>query len=261
MNPFRSNIGTLNEILFKDKNKSYGAYALRSAYSNTVFRSLGITAAIMLGGVWFLSILLGKEVEVIVPESGDPNQQKVITMTLEPLKSEKPQIEETKSASAALKKNTVMQVVIKNNAVDSTQLAVNTATPVVNNPGSTGTGTSTTTYTGTTATNTTFTTTNSEPTTFPEEFPEFPGLKKFWAENIKYPTEARENNVEGKVAINFVIDEEGKIMSCKIIRKIGFGCDEEVLRVAKLMPNWKPGKIGGKPVKVSFNQVIDFKLK
>lgn len=67
--------------------------------------------------------------------------------------------------------------------------------------------------------------------------------------------------MEGKVFVNFVLDEEGKIMSCKVIRKLGYGCDEEVLRVVKLMPKWKPAKINGKPVKVTFNQVVDFKLK
>jgi protein TonB len=63
------------------------------------------------------------------------------------------------------------------------------------------------------------------------------------------------------VAVNFIVDEEGKIIETKIIHSVGFGCDEEALRVIKLMPKWKPGLMNGKPVKVSFNQVITFRLQ
>jgi len=262
MNPFRSNVGTLNEILFENKNKSYGAYAIRKGYESTVLKSLGITATIMLGGMWILASLLGKEAGVVIPQTDDV-KTKITIIELNDLKKlEKPAVEQPKSAAAAVKNNALTQVVIKNNPVDSAKLAVND--PI--NPVGTGT---TAIGTGTTTTSNTLTTTNTltigggstEPVIIPDEWPSFPGLKKFWADNLKYPGDARAMGVEGKVAINFILDEEGKIMSCKIIKKLGYGCDEEVLRVAKLMPNWKPGKVGGKPVKVSFSQVVDFKLR
>jgi len=266
MNPFRSNVGTLNEILFENKNKMYGAYAIRKAYGNTVFKSLGITSAIILGGIWLLSLLLRKEAEVVVPNTPDLKTLVTYTVDLEqPKKIEKPTVEEHKSATAALKNNAaITQVVIKNNPIDSAKLAVNNnLNPVVTGTASTGTGTTTVASTLTTGASTLTTGGgNSDPTYFPEVSPSFPGgLKNFWSSNLRYPNEARDAGIEGKVAVNFVLDEEGKVTSCKIIKKLGYGCDDEVLRVVKLMPNWNPGKMGGKPVKVTFNQVVDFKLK
>jgi len=232
MNPFRSNVGTLNEILFEKRNKSYGAYAIRTAYGSTVFKSLGITSLAMIAIFGTLSFMMGKEVEAIIPDTGDV---KIITciLDLEKPKAEKPTVEINKSDSNHLK-STVINKFDNNNKSTLTTTGGSTLTP--------GGG-------------------ETAPTFFPEEYPSFPGLKKFWMDNLKYPRDARDNGIEGKVAVNFVLDEEGKIMSATIIKKLGFGCDDEVLRVIKLMPNWKPGKMGGKPVKVSFNQVVDFKLQ
>ena len=262
MNPFRSNVGTLNEILFENKNKNYGAYAIRKAYGNTVFKSLGLTASIMLGGVWILSLAFAKDAEVVIPQTADVKTLVTYTINLEQQKQTKPDIEETKSAAAAIKNNAITQVIIKDKP-DSTNLKANDPiNPVGTGTTAVGTGTTTVVNTSTATIGTsTLTGTNTEPVSFPEEFPSFPGLKKFWADNLRYPQDARENNIEGKVAINFILDEEGKIISCKVIKKLGFGCDEEVLRVVKLMPNWKPGKMGGKTVKVTFSQVVDFRLK
>lgn len=94
----------------------------------------------------------------------------------------------------------------------------------------------------------------------PDVLPYLPNLSKFLSDNLNYPAEARENRISGKVAINFIVDEEGNIIETKIIHSVGFGCDEEALRVIKLMPKWKPGLMHGKPVKVSFNQAITFQL-
>lgn len=265
MNPFRSNIGTLNEILFKDKNKSYGAYAIRSAYGSTVFKSLGITAGTMLGMVWSLSVLLGKPVEVIIPVTDDPLVNvKIIEVDFEQKKEiTKPAADKTKSAAAAMQKSALTQFVIKDKPADSVKVAVNDPlTPV--GSGSATVGTETTTVNSTPAG--TLTAGGGEhsdgSTLFPEVFPAFPGgLKQFWASNIRYPNEAREAGTEGRVVINFVIDEEGNVESCRFTQKLGHGCEEEIMRVVKLMPKWKPGTIGGKPVKVSFKQAVEFKLK
>jgi len=91
--------------------------------------------------------------------------------------------------------------------------------------------------------------------------PSFPGMAKFLRDNLVFPRTALENDISGKVAVNFVVDEEGKIIQTKILKGVGYGCDEEALRVIKLMPKWKPGIKDGKPVKVSFNQVFVFRLQ
>ena len=83
---------------------------------------------------------------------------------------------------------------------------------------------------------------------------------EFLKENIKYPLEALNKKIQGSVYVTFVINEDGSLSNIKILKGIGGGCDEEVLRVVKLMPNWKPGKQKGKPVMVQFNMPVKFTL-
>ncbi len=98
-----------------------------------------------------------------------------------------------------------------------------------------------------------------------EDPAEFPGgvaaMYKFINSNIQYPLQARENNVQGRVTVNFVVGSDGSITQVKVVSKpIGFGLEEEAIRVVKMMPKWKPGKQRGRPVKVYFNLPISFKL-
>lgn len=97
-----------------------------------------------------------------------------------------------------------------------------------------------------------------------EIMPEFPGggyaFYKFLADSIQYPQLAIENKIQGKVYVQFVVEEDGSITDIKVLRGIGGGCDEEALRIIKLMPNWIPGKQNGKPVRVLYNLPIKFNL-
>lgn len=98
-----------------------------------------------------------------------------------------------------------------------------------------------------------------------EAMPEFPGgmgkLMAFLANNIKYPSFAKETNIQGRVFINFVVEPDGSISNVKVLRGIGGGCDEEAVRVVESMPNWKPGMQRGKPVRVSYNLPVKFTLQ
>ena len=98
-----------------------------------------------------------------------------------------------------------------------------------------------------------------------ESMPEFPGgmgaLMKYLAENIKYPSLAKESGIQGRVFINFVVEPDGSISNVKVLRGIGGGCDEEAVRVVKNMPKWKPGMQRGKPVRVSYNLPVKFTLQ
>lgn len=98
-----------------------------------------------------------------------------------------------------------------------------------------------------------------------EEMPGFAGgdamLFGFIETNIKYPSEAKEKKIAGRVFATFVIDEAGKIHDPKILRGLGYGCDEEVLRVIGLMPDWIPGKQDGKTVSVQYNLPVSFNLR
>ncbi len=98
-----------------------------------------------------------------------------------------------------------------------------------------------------------------------EDEPSFPGGEtariKYLRDNIKYPQMARESGIQGTVYITFVVEPDGSISHVKILRGIGGGCDEEAIRVIKLMPKWKPGRQRGKPVRVQFNMPIKFTLQ
>ena len=98
-----------------------------------------------------------------------------------------------------------------------------------------------------------------------EESPGYPGGEeariKFLRENIKYPEEAKELGVQGKVFVTFVVEVDGSISNVRVLRGIGSGCDDEAVRVVKSMPKWVPGKQRGVPVRVQFNLPINFKLQ
>ena len=85
-------------------------------------------------------------------------------------------------------------------------------------------------------------------------------LLAFFAKNIRYPAVARENGIEGKVILKFVVDENGNIQNPKVLRGVGGGCTEEAVRVLNSMPQWRPGRHGGRYVKVHFTMPISFRL-
>lgn len=86
------------------------------------------------------------------------------------------------------------------------------------------------------------------------------GLMQFMNDNIRYPQEARKKGVEGKVFIQFVVDTDGSISDVEVLKGIGYGCDEEAVRVLKAMHAWKPGMQKGEPVNVRMSMPINFKL-
>lgn len=85
----------------------------------------------------------------------------------------------------------------------------------------------------------------------------FKKLMKFVGENFRYPAEARRNRIGGKVIVSFVIDVDGYPGEATIVRSLGYGIDEEALRLIERMQDanmlWIPGKQDGKPVRTRFN--------
>ena len=98
-----------------------------------------------------------------------------------------------------------------------------------------------------------------------EEMPEFPGgmaeCMKFLAKNIKYPTIAQENGVQGRVIVQFVVNKDGTIVDPVVVRSVDPYLDKEALRVIKAMPKWKPGKQRGKAVRVKYTVPVTFRLQ
>lgn len=101
--------------------------------------------------------------------------------------------------------------------------------------------------------------------TIVETQPSFPGgtaaMYKYLGNSTKYPPMARDNNIQGRVYVSFVVEKNGSITDVKVLRGIGGGCDEEALRVVKAMPKWSAGKQRGKAVRVRFNLPIVFTLQ
>ncbi|MDR3610067.1 MAG: M56 family metallopeptidase [Ignavibacteriaceae bacterium] len=101
--------------------------------------------------------------------------------------------------------------------------------------------------------------------TYVEQMPEFPGgdeaLYAFITNNIVYPDDAKRAGVEGKVYVQFVVNKDGSVTDVKVQNRIGAGCDEEAVRVVKLMSKWVPGKHKGEVVKVRLAMPIMFALK
>lgn len=97
-----------------------------------------------------------------------------------------------------------------------------------------------------------------------EEDPSFPGgekkLYEFLSKNLNYPEMAKENGIQGKVFVQFVVWNDGSIKDVKIIKSIHNTLDREASRVIKAMPNWAPGKQRGKAVNTKFTLPIKFKL-
>lgn len=97
-----------------------------------------------------------------------------------------------------------------------------------------------------------------------EEMPSFPGgdaaLMSYITKNIKYPSIATENGIQGRVICTFVINRDGKVTNAEVIRSVDPSLDKEALRVINNMPAWKPGKQRGKPVRVKYTLPIVFRL-
>lgn len=98
-----------------------------------------------------------------------------------------------------------------------------------------------------------------------EVMPQFPGgngeLMRYLSANIKYPTIAAENGIEGRVVLKFVVSKDGSISNIQIVRSLDPSCDKEAVRVVKGMPKWIPGMQNGHPVAVYFTLPVLFKLQ
>lgn len=85
-------------------------------------------------------------------------------------------------------------------------------------------------------------------------------LNRYIATHVKYPQIARENGIQGRVYVSFVVSKTGKVTEIKILRGVDPALDEEAIKVIKGLPPFSPGKQRGKPVKVAYNVPINFKL-
>lgn len=103
-----------------------------------------------------------------------------------------------------------------------------------------------------------------EPFQLVEQEPEFPGgesaMFQFIQKNVQYPMVAREQGIQGRVFVSFIVDKDGSISNVEIVKGVHASLDQEAMRVVKKMPKWSPGKSNGKPVKVKMRLPITFTL-
>ena len=98
-----------------------------------------------------------------------------------------------------------------------------------------------------------------------EEMPEYPGgmdeLMKYMQTNIRYPKEAQERGLQGRVIVQFVVNEDGSICNEQVVKSVDPQLDAEAIRIIRSMPNWTPGKQRGEPVRVRFTLPVTFRLQ
>ena len=261
-----NNAQKMNDIIFANRNKEYGAYALRSAYNATLIRVLSYvvsTVFLLSAGIYIanrnvkekISVYVGtNDTTFTIPYDGTPP---------EPETKPEPPTKKTTAALLSTELSTNISDTVKHEQNGVTNNNINPIGDPKGDPNATnpsGTGTETTAVTNVVPT-------VEPPTAFPQEEPEFEGgfnaLRAFLASNIIYPEIAKDAGVGGTVHVTFIINEKGEIESSKLLKGIGYGCDEEAVRVVNKIPKFKkPGKnAAGKPVKVIYNIPIAFKLK
>mgnify|MGYP006196816993 FL=1 len=100
---------------------------------------------------------------------------------------------------------------------------------------------------------------------FVEQNPEFPGgeveLIKYLRNNTNYPQMEKDNDIQGKVMIRFVVMEDGSVADVTVLRGVSPGLDKEAVRVVKTLPKFKPGRQQGKAVRVYYTLPYVFKLQ
>ena len=97
-----------------------------------------------------------------------------------------------------------------------------------------------------------------------EVMPEFPGgmqgLFEYMQNNVNYPKEAKNQKIEGRVIVSFIVEKDGSISDVHPLTAVHPLLDKEAMRLVNEMPRWKPGTEKGKAVRVSFALPVSFKL-
>lgn len=268
---------TLDDIIFEDRNKEYGSYYFRKNFGKYMLRATllgtGIFTALLLGAFAFNKIAeenadreilvdlsasdldeeeMEEEEIIEIPEEEPPLVEEIPEdvaqekfLPPEPKRDEEVVVEEPPPPAERLERAVISSQTVE--GVEAVDVFIPPPPPkeveVVNveKP--------------------------KEEQIFVgvEQMPEFPGgesaMRQFLGRNVNYPAAATRANVSGRVTVQFVVEKDGSIGQVKVLRGIGFGCDEEAIRVVQSMPKWNPGKQNGKPVRVYFTLPVVYTLQ
>jgi protein TonB len=258
------------DMIFKDRNQAYGAYQLRKSNANNTNRALMIAASMFVFALAIPTIV--NWVERFIPPT-DPIQVKEYPLYLPPpveLTAVKPPPTQVQQKQVRAQHDMIRDFppVVKPQANEDpptdaelekadpgpqTMKGIVDAAPAIDEPvgpkdvaGTTEHADGETIFIGA------------------EVQPMFPGgeaaFGKFLRDHIRYPEMAKENNVQGRVFLQFVVERDGSLTDMKIIKDPGSGLGDEAARVLKTSPHWKPGIQNGRPVRVQFTIPVSFSL-
>jgi len=266
------------DLVFANRNKNYGAYDLRSKSSKIMTRALFVSGSLFVllcFSPLIYAKLFPKEIIVEIPPTEVKLDNVIHQMKQDlPKPEEKPEpkkAEPVKVKTVALSNNIVVVNKVNlpdpptikeiENAVISDRTQDGIVAPNLVIPDAKGNGDGTGTVKEGTGT-------GDDKEIYiaggVDEYPEFTGGAKAWSKymerNLRYPSRAQEEGAAGKVFVSFVVEKDGSITDVSVIKGIGFGCDEEAMKVIKKSPLWKPGKNKGVPVRVRYNMAINFQI-
>lgn len=270
---FNQEKNDLDEVVFSNRNKAYGAYALRKQYDSRLVKSVYSSLALLLlifGFAYFSSIQTP-----VLPYSDidknvifDAGNFEIVPDN--PPASSGATAEPVRQATASTPEPDPYNIQIVRDPAQATPLST-TNTPAATPgaiPGTAGTTSGTRGFTGITGPITTPVPTppaTPEFTTSASVMPKFPGgteaLREFLRTHIEYPASAKAAGVTGKVWVSFVVMEDGSLAHMVVERSPGFGLGEEAVRVLLLSPNWEPASQNGKLVPVKIRVPITFEFE
>ncbi len=269
------------DLIFEGKNKEYGAYEMRAKSDSRHNRAM-LVIIIVLIAVAILAWTVNTVIEQAQARPEDTTEQAMVEMATEDVQEEEPQEEEPQRVEEQ-KPEVLPEEVL--NTMKATELKITADAEVKEEIKSQDEMKETTTAVGATDFDKGTDDLNVvrehkdevvvEEKTEPvddnkvfdvvEQNPVFPGgeaaLLKYVAEHIRYPAMAQENNIQGRVVVQFVVTKTGSIGQVKVVRSKDPDLDKEAVRVVKSLPKFTPGKMNGHAVNVWYTLPINFKLQ
>lgn len=259
------------ELIFKDRNKSYGAYKMRRDLGKRQTAALVIVTVVALAGFTLprlIKLAMPKQKEEMVEVTQlsaleEPEVKEEIIKKVEPI-APPPALKSTiKFTAPVIKKDEEVnddEELKSQDELTQTKVQISIV-DVKGNDELNGKDIADLQEVITKAPETE----KEEPYTMVEQMPQFPGgpteLLKYIAKNLKYPVIAQENGIQGRVILRFVVSAKGYVEDVKVLRSLDPYCDKEAIRVVKSLPQWIPGKQNGRNVPVYYTCPIVFKLQ
>jgi protein TonB len=257
MNPNLNSGENLTELVFENKNKAYGAYALRASQGENVTYSVMTTSLLFMFFAILAFWLSNKKVDLSTDDGNIPPTWKIQDVIVEKKDPVEPQKVEKKVEKAI--KSTSGEYKADDHAKNEDQ-KINEDQNISKNPNPKGVDT----------------VEKKDPVIpiiiekkvpktpvlYAKKMPVLANMNQFIADNLKYPSVAVDEGISGTVYITFVVETDGSITDVKPLKGIGAGCEEEAMRVVRMMPKWEPGQDeNGEPVRVQCNLPVRFRIK